>query len=153
VPQFLRGHRPGRCEAREIVFRAVPAPPGSLAATPPAPGMRGRPGRTLTAALLTAADGLRHVRMLDEALRFPPRSVGVGDLVSGTVKGGRARVVLSGAELVPGVRVSGSVSAGSARLKVSGTAAAPGLVRVAHGRVSGRLGGTAFAARPVRPLG
>ena len=150
VPQFLRGRRPGRCTARETVFRAVPAPPASLAATPPAPAVRGRPGRTLTAALLTAADGLRHVRMLDEALRFPPRSVGVGGLLGGTVKGGDERVVLSGAELVSGVRVSGSVSARSARLKVGGTAAAAGFIRVARGRVAGRLGGRGLH-RPPRP--
>jgi hypothetical protein len=133
------------------VFRAVPAPPGSLAATPPAPGVRGGAGRTLTAALLTAADGLRHVRMIDEALRFPPRSVTVGGFAGGTIKGGRQRVVLTGAELVPGVRVSGSVSARSARLKVAAPTGA-GFVRVARGRASGRLGGVAFAGRPVRSL-
>jgi hypothetical protein len=115
-------------------------------------GLRGRAGRTVAALDVTLDD-------LTFAL-----SPGLGSPLSGAgLRGGsfalrRRAFVLSGLQVVPGVRVSGRLPRrGSARLRISGAHAARGRLRISPtGAVRGRLGGHRVRGRlragPPRPL-
>ena len=127
-------------------------PPASFAALPPAAGLAGRAGRTVSAIDATL-DFLDFA--MSPALGLAPRG--------GGLRGGafslRPRLSLRGFVVVPGVRVSGwERRDGTLMLRVRGASAAPGSVRVARsGSLRGRLGGRRVAARlanrPPRPLG
>jgi len=141
-----------RCPRVPTDVPATDVPPTSLAELPPAAGLDGRAGRTVSAVDAT-------LDFLDFAL-----SPALGlDAAGGGLRGGsyrlRPRLALRGFVVVPGVRISGyERRGGSLVLRVRGSAAARGSVRVSNGgRLSGRLGGRRVAARlasrPPQPLG
>jgi hypothetical protein len=150
---FLRG-RPASapCPRVPTEVPATGVPPTSLRQLAAVPGVSGRAGRTL-AALDVTLDDLTFA--LSPALGSP--------LTGGGLRGGgfrlrRHAIVLTGLQVVPGVRVSGLLPRhGSARLRISGAHAARGRVRLApSGVVRGRLGGHKVRGRlragPPRPV-
>lgn len=107
-----------------------PVAPRSLAATPPAPGVRGARGRVLAAAVGTVDD-------VRESL-LQVQGAGLADRRGGGLRGGTwalsgpTGVVLAGARWVPGVAVSGRLSSRLGRYRGSVRVRAP------HG-LGGRL--------------
>ena len=117
------------------LLRPTPLPPARLADIAPARGERGRPGRTLEAAVLTLADFYRQL-----AFRRSPRSpagqlghlssLRVGGLRAGWAAVTKSELVLHDYSYVPGVTVSGKISAAEIVLHVGGAAAAPGTLHL-----------------------
>jgi pimeloyl-ACP methyl ester carboxylesterase len=147
---FLGGQPVPGCPRR--ARRPLPSAallPADLAGLRPAPGTRGRPGRTATAVGATVHGVERAaVRALTDALgraravRVPGLRRGVAVLRGGTL-------TLRDVEWVRGVRVSGRLGDGGARLVVAGPAAAPGVLTRGAGRtLRGTLGGERVAVRP-----
>lgn len=142
VLQFFAGQAVAPCEPT-----GNPVPPAPVAPTHtsrlPGTGSDDRIGRSITAALLTAADVRRQViGDLLELGRFPRRD--------GGLRGGRVTIDSSGrmrlrdVVYVPGVRISGSVpfSTGGTRvLRIAGDRAARGRITVTPRAISGRVGG------------
>jgi hypothetical protein len=126
------------------ILRPMPVPPARLLDVPPAPGNRGRPGRTLQAVALTLADLGRQLT-LQVLARLAQGSLGapdVGGLRAGYAGPGPGELLLHGYSYVPGVVVSGKLSSDSLRLHVSGAAAAPGALHTGPGQqLIGTLGG------------
>jgi hypothetical protein len=137
-----------RCPRVPTGVPATGVPPTSLAQLPPAAGLQGRVGRTVSAVDAT-------LDFLAFAL-----SPALGENRGGGLRGGRyrsgRRLELHDVVVVPGVRLSGSEGrSGTLRLRVRGAAAARGRVRItSRGRLRGRLGGRAVRAPLVnRPPG
>jgi len=127
------------------VSTGVPAtgvPPTSLAQLPPAAGLAGKVGQTVSAvdATLDFVDFA-----LSPAIDFTGRG---GGLRGGSYRLKR-RLSLRGVVVVPGVRVSGrQLRSGALALRVGGSAAAHGRVEVSRrGRLTGRLGGRRVRAQ------
>jgi pimeloyl-ACP methyl ester carboxylesterase len=150
VRTWLNGGVPSeRCARVPPAIRPAPRAPRSLAAVAPAPGSRGKRGRTLTAAGETLADALAIVRHAWGRGEGPIRGLRGGRLVPYS-----EGVVLERYSYVPGVWLSGRVAYtafgeyGPKRLdgavRVGGAAAAKGTL-VAEVRLRGTLEG-----RPVR---
>ena len=150
---FFAGRPVRRRCPRDPELDLPPDPPAplSLREVPPAPGLGGKPGRTVNAVLLTAGDGFFALlsTIFDEIL--DPRAgrrVSAGGLRGGWVSVGRDGIVFHRLSYVPGVTVSGRVVQRegrlgvAARFRVGGRAAARGALRIdADGRIAGRLGG------------
>jgi pimeloyl-ACP methyl ester carboxylesterase len=147
--QLLRflADRAGRARCPRVATGVPPTavPPTALAQLPPAAGLSGRVGRTVSAVDATL-DFLDFAR--SPALHGQARG---GGLRGGRYAGAR-RLRLHGFVVVPGVRIGGAQAAsGALRLRVRGAAAAHGTVRVTRrGRLSGRLGGQRVRARLVQ---
>jgi hypothetical protein len=140
--RFLAG-RSVRSTCPRVPTRVPPLPilPSSFSQLRPAPGMRGRVGRTVTAVAVTVND---LAFTLSPAFLW---SSGSG-LRGGTYRAGRRSVKLNRLRVVPGVRVSGTVLGdGRMRLRVSGSEAADGTLRVTRNRLVGRLGGQKVSRR------
>jgi pimeloyl-ACP methyl ester carboxylesterase len=119
------------------VRTGVPAtgvPPVSLASVRPEPGLPPRVGRTVGALRATLAD----LRLLLSPAVLQEAG---GGLRGGTWRLRGARLVLRRLRVVRGVAVSGRVGRRAAVLRVTGRRAARGRIRVAGGRLRGRLGG------------
>ncbi len=120
----------------------APLAPARLADVAPAPGSRGRPGRTLRAAQLTLADVIRQETVhalsdlsLEGELRF-------GGLRTGWVHATSKALTLHDYSYIPGVLVSGTIVEGKAVLRIGGSTAAHGTLRLgAHQTLTGTLGG------------
>ena len=139
------------CASATNLFAPTPVSPTRLAYVSPPPGLRGRPGRTLTAVLDTIVDLSRQVigATLQAAQELPSGSS------FGGLRGGYARLSSTAATLrrysvVPGVALSGTfpVRNGSlqpATVSVGGTRASTGTVTfTGHSFVTGRLGRRRF---------
>jgi pimeloyl-ACP methyl ester carboxylesterase len=157
--RFLAGRGAGECTSLERSIGenppAEPLAPLRLRDVAPARGVGGRPGRTLTAAVLTVFDSLS-------------QSGGIFGLVfsdDGVVRGGGlrggswelrlgerdVRFAFNDDQYVPGVRVSGRgtiLPDPRLRLKVRGSSAARGTVVIDAEGAHGALGGRRFAVRP-----
>ena len=143
LERFLSG-KPvrARCPRVPTDVPATAVPPTALGQLPPANGLTGRVGRTVSAVDAT-------FDFLDFVLSPAVDLYGSGGgLRGGSYALGR-RLSLRGLVVVPGVRVSGrELRSGTLRLRVGGTAAARGRVSVsARGRLTGRLGGRRVRAR------
>ena len=145
------------CASTTDPFAPTPVTPTRLAYVRPAPGLGGRPGRTLTAVLDTIIDLNRQVvgATLQSSQELP------GGSSFGGLRGGYAEltpraVLLRRFSFVAGVELSGAFpivngELQTASIRVSGAAAAPGTVRIGSGlRVSGTLGGRHFALNLAR---
>lgn len=142
VARFFAGQPVTPCATSANPFSPTPVAPTRLERLP-GTGATGKVGRTVTAALRTAADMRRQViGDLLVAGRLPRR---VGGLRGGraTVSAG-GRLTLAHVVYVPGVRVSGTVplNAGGAQvLRIGGRKAARGNLTITPSSISGRLGG------------
>jgi pimeloyl-ACP methyl ester carboxylesterase len=147
--RFLSG-KPVRARCPRVPTRvpATAVPPTALSQLPPAAGLTGDVGRTVSAVDAT-------LDYVDFALSPALDALGVG----GGLRGGTFRLAgrlrLRGVVVVPGVRVTGGERAsGALRLRVAGRAAAAGRVEIsARGRLEGRLGGRRVRARLANPPG
>jgi pimeloyl-ACP methyl ester carboxylesterase len=142
VAQFFTGQPVTPCAQSGNPFSPTPVAPTRLERVQ-ATGGAGKVGRTVTAAIRTAADMRRQViGDLLEAGRLPKRL--------GGLRGGRATVTsggtlaLTNVVYVPGVLVSGTVPLDSSApqiLRVNGAKGAHGDLTVTPARITGRLGG------------
>lgn len=142
VRQFFAGEPVTPCAAGPPQFPPAPVAPTRLDRLP-GTGSGDRAGRSITAALLTAADVRRQVvGDLLELGRFPRRDSGL--------RGGRVtisstgRMRLSDVVYVPDVRISGTVPfpAGATQvLTIAGRGVARGRITVSATSITGRVGG------------
>jgi pimeloyl-ACP methyl ester carboxylesterase len=126
----------------------TPLPPKRLADVAPAPGSRGKPGRTLAAVALTLGDFDRLLELQVLAQLGSggqgTTSLDVGGLRAGWAGLAAGKLVLHGYSYVPGVTVSGEITQEKIALSVGGAAAAHGILRLgAHRTLTGVLGGQA----------
>ena len=145
IAQFFREGTATACPSTAPLVRPLPEPVRRLADLPVTARIRGRTGRTLTAAMRTRSDAL--AQALGAQLAGRTRA---GGLRGGTVVLRGDDVVLRGFQYVGGVRVSGVFPADSsrARLRITGSGARGTLVFHRDGRVTGRLGGRTIRVRP-----
>jgi pimeloyl-ACP methyl ester carboxylesterase len=144
--RFVAGEQVrSRCRRVPTDVPPTGVPPIALGRLPPAAGLHGSAGRTVSAVDATL-DFLDFAR--SPALHGQARG---GGLRGGRYAGAR-RLRLHGFVVVPGVRIGGAQAAsGTLRLHVRGAAAAHGTVRVTRGgRLSGRLDGQRVRARLVQ---
>ncbi|QEC49472.1 alpha/beta fold hydrolase [Baekduia soli] len=141
------------CAGLSNAVAVLPRPARALGEYRSAPGVGGRRGRVLFAALDTVTDG--QVGAL-QALYAGYRRLEGGGLRGGwyAASSSAVRLTLHADQLVPGVRVSGTVSAagdrtqGVLRVDAAGTGA-DGLLRIgSRGVVTGTLGGRAVRYDP-----
>jgi len=142
MQQFFAGRRVAPCAAGGERLAAAPVAPLHLSRLP-GTGSSDQVGRSITAALRTAADVRRQViGDLLELGRLPRRD---GGLRAGRVTiGATGRMTLRGVVYVPGVTISGSVpfSPGATHiLRLGGSRAARGLITVTPRSITGRVGG------------
>jgi pimeloyl-ACP methyl ester carboxylesterase len=110
--------------------------------------VRGRRGRTVSAAALTVFDVLE--QSADSLLTNPLGIIRGGGLRGGRYYETRNSIALRDVVYIPGVHVTGEVtSGGTATLQISGKSAAGGHIRIKRGRVTGVLGGSAIRGRLV----
>ena len=145
VDDFFSGRALRKCPPRRREFPPVPIAPRKLSELAPQVGVRGRPGRTVSAVGLTLIDALDHI-FSAAVLASPDQDVlHVGGLRAGYARAGLRTLELHGMEYVPGVRVSGTLRIAREPhgvLRVTGGAASRGrLVLRRDGSVVGRLGG------------
>jgi pimeloyl-ACP methyl ester carboxylesterase len=147
VRRFLTARRPPRACPHAGRLHPTPRDPTSLRAVPPAPGTRGRPGRTLAAVRRTYQDALH---LFFERLLTQPATDDSFRYAAGGLRAGSSVFTLNRARLrrliyVPGVRVSGRLRSVSifpdGVLRVAGRAAAHGTLRIHSGVMVGRLAG------------
>jgi hypothetical protein len=117
------------------------------------PGVRGLPGKTLTAFARTLDDVTLSAVL---ALLDAPGTAGTiraGGLRAGrfTLSRATGALELKGLSYVPGVVVSGRGKPGDSTWVVSGSRAARGTLTLANGRVTGTLAGVAID-RPLAAL-
>jgi hypothetical protein len=131
-----------------------PVPPSSIRRLAPFPGLSGKRGRTVTAALLTFVDAFPDV--LSSALNAQPTPSGA--IQVGGLRGGHYTLSGDGLHLdrvvyVPGVIVTGAIrfvgtNGVEARFRISGPAAAHGTITLDENlHVSGTLDGRSFQLR------
>lgn len=135
--------QPCRAAPAPVLERPTPLPPARLGDVPAAKGNFGRPGRTLSAVLLTLSDfgyqvAVQALAQVEEQAgglslsTFTP-PLRVGGLRSGWGELAAGRFTLHGYSYVPGVTVSGEITAERTALTVGGPAAAPGSLSAASG--------------------
>lgn len=148
---FFSGLPVSACTSTTDAFAPTPVSPTRLAYLSTPRGLRGRPGRTLTAVLDTLVDLSRQVISATlQADQELPSGSSFGGLRGGyaTLAPGSVRLVRY--SFVSGVALSGTfpVSEGQlqpATIAIGGSAAARGRVAFTlHSYVSGRLGGRRF---------
>jgi pimeloyl-ACP methyl ester carboxylesterase len=144
---FLANGPVANCPRADRLIEPASFIPAHIGSLPPAPGVGGLPGRTLTAFGATLADSTR--QLLRTVLGGPRR---VGGLRRGTVTLSAprripfraGRLTLRNYETVVGVRVSGALIASDplrARFTISGPSAAAGTLTLTSDRITGTLGG------------
>ncbi|MFN8201307.1 MAG: alpha/beta fold hydrolase [Solirubrobacteraceae bacterium] len=156
LSRFFAGRRAGDpCARSWYAVPPQPVAPVSLATTPAAPGVGGRRGQVLAAAVGAVHD-VREAALQLEASGLSDRRG--GGLRAGRWRTvGRTRFVLRAVSWVPGVRVSGRIDSRLGRyrgtVRVDGPGRMDGVLRFArrHG-MTGRLGGrrVQLPARAVR---
>jgi pimeloyl-ACP methyl ester carboxylesterase len=142
VAQFFAGQPIAQCAAGGNPFSPTPVVPTRLSRLP-GTGGASKVGRTVTAAIRTAADIRRQViGDLIQAGRLPRR---IGGLRGGHASiAGRGTIRLRRVVYVPGVEVSGTVpldAGGAQQLTIGGDNAAAGKLLISLTRITGRLGG------------
>jgi pimeloyl-ACP methyl ester carboxylesterase len=151
VGAFFTGAAIQPCTSSKNVFAPTPMAPRKLAYVRAPAGLKGKPGRTLTAVLDAIVDLDRQVvaATLQAEQELPSGSS------FGGLRGGYARLTSTAATLkrfsfVAGVALSGTFPVKNhelqpATIRISGASAASGAVRLsADKRVSGTLGGVRF---------
>jgi pimeloyl-ACP methyl ester carboxylesterase len=151
VSAFFTSGAVAPCKSSTDTFAPTPISPTKLAYVPAPPGLRGRPGRTLTAVLDTLVDLSRQVisATLQADQELPSGSS------FGGLRGGYARLTASAATLqrysfVGGVELDGVFPVREGQLQpatiaISGAQASRGKVTFSLSkRVSGTLGGRRF---------
>jgi hypothetical protein len=153
VRDFLAGRPVVRCTGRRRVVPPTPLPPSSVRALRPVPGVRGLPGKTLTAFARTLDDVT-----LSAVLALLDAPGTAGTIQAGGLRAGRftlsratGALELRGLSYVPGVVVSGRGKPGDSTWVISGSRAARGTLTLANGRVTGTLAGVAID-RPLAAL-
>lgn len=151
VKAFFGGLTVQPCTATNDLFSPTPITPGRLSSVKALPGLRDKPGRTVTAVLDTIVDLSRQV--IGATLQFE-QALPSGSSFGG-LHGGYARLTSTSARLnrfsfVEGVEVTGSFTLQNGKLKpalmrISGGAAAHGSILIGSSqRVSGTLEGRRF---------
>ncbi|MEA2217818.1 MAG: hypothetical protein QOJ35_444 [Solirubrobacteraceae bacterium] len=141
IRQFFVGEAVTPCAATDNPFSPTPVAPTHFDRLKPT-GRKGKIGRTITAALRTAADMRRQI--IGDALeagRLPGRA---GGLRGGRVVVRNEVITLFDVIYVPGVRVSGSVpldGSGTQVLRLRGPKGARGKLTVTPTTVTGHLDG------------
>ncbi len=151
VQAFFAGTPVQPCGRAINHFAPTPVTPRRLVYIHPPPALRGRPGKTLTAALDAILDLERLVisATLEEDAELPIGS-SFGGLHGGYARLGSSGVVLRSFTFVPGVQLSATIPVRNGRLqpatiRVSGSQAARGTIRLVSAKsVSGTLGGVRF---------
>ncbi|HLI33100.1 MAG TPA: alpha/beta hydrolase [Solirubrobacteraceae bacterium] len=151
VALFFAGAPVGSCPASRNPFAPTPIPPQSVNRLRGQPGVAGRAGQTVTAALDTflALDRIVIAATL-QAERSLPSGVSFGGLYGGYARLSATGVRLVRLSFIPGVTLSGDLPVRAGKLlerplQVGGAAAAHGSILIsASGSVSGDLGGHRF---------
>ncbi len=148
---FFAGSPVQPCGATVDMFAPTPLTPTKLAYVHPPPGLAGRAGQTLVAALDTLVDFNRQVigatLQADQEL---PSGASFGGLRGGFARLTSAHAIMRDFAFVPGVQLTATFPIHDGRLqtatvRISGSAAAPGTIRVGSTtKVSGTLGGKHF---------
>jgi pimeloyl-ACP methyl ester carboxylesterase len=152
VTAFFAGSGVQPCKPVPDFFSPTPITPTRLAYVQPVPGLRGKPGRTLTAVLDTLVDLERQViGATIEAQQELPSGSSFGGLHGGYARLSSSAVRLHRLTFVAGVQLNGNLpttSGGrihSITVRIAGSAAAHGTVTIASGqRATGALGGVRF---------
>jgi pimeloyl-ACP methyl ester carboxylesterase len=139
------------CTSTTNIFSPTPVAPRKLASVHSLPGLRGRPGRTLTAVLDAIVDLDRQVVAATlQAEQELPSGSSFGGLRGGSARLTPSAATLRGFSFVSGVALSGTFPVKDhelqpATIRISGAKAAAGTVRLsANKRVTGTLGGRRF---------
>ncbi|HWG08785.1 MAG TPA: alpha/beta hydrolase [Solirubrobacteraceae bacterium] len=145
------------CSVAPNPFAPTPVAPRKLAYVHPPPGLRGKPGRTLTAVLDAIVDLDRQVVAATlQAEQELPSGSSFGGLRGGYAKITSTAATLHNFSFVSGVKLSGTFPVRNhelqpATIRISGASAAPGSVRLSSNkRVTGMLGGTRFSVSLAR---
>jgi pimeloyl-ACP methyl ester carboxylesterase len=151
VVAFFGGTPIQQCTSSTNIFAPTPIAPRRLAYVHPPAGLRGKPGRTLTAVLDAILDLDRQVVAATlQAEQELPSGSSFGGLRGGYARLTSSAATLKGFSFVSGVALSGTFPVKNhelqpATIRISGAAAARGTVRLsANKRVSGTLGGRRF---------
>ncbi len=154
VNAFFAGTPVQPCKAGPDLFAPTPVTPTKLQYVRSTPGVSGRNGRTLTAALDTILDIDRQiVGATLQANQTLPSGAGFGGLRGGYARVNGRSVRLSRYSLLPGVELSGAFTLHDGKLqgtavRIEGPAAATGTLSLGSGnRVTGTLSGKRFSAR------
>jgi pimeloyl-ACP methyl ester carboxylesterase len=130
--------KPCRPAPPSPLLRVVPLAPKRLADVAPAPGTRGKPGRTLQAVALTLADFNRQLALQEltqlESGSLAATTLDVGGLHAGWAAFAAGKLTLHAYSYVPGVTVSGEIGAEIVQLSIGGKAAAHGTLRLGASR-------------------
>lgn len=150
VGAFFAGTAIQPCTSANI-FAPTPIAPRKLAYVHAPSGLRGKPGRTLTAVLDAILDLDRQVVAATlQAQQELPSGSSFGGLRGGYAKLTPSAAILKGFSFVSGVGLSGTFPVRNhelqpATIRISGASASPGTVRLsANKRVTGTLGGKHF---------
>jgi pimeloyl-ACP methyl ester carboxylesterase len=153
VGAFFTGAAVQPCSAATAnAFAPTPVAPRKLAYVRAPAGLRGKPGRTLTAVLDAVVDLDRQVVAATlQAEQELPNGSSFGGLRGGYAKLTSTAAVLKSFSFVTGVGLSGTFPVKDhelqpATIRISGSSAAAGYVRLsADKRVTGMLGGKRFS--------
>jgi pimeloyl-ACP methyl ester carboxylesterase len=153
VGAFFTGAAVQPCSATTVnTFAPTPVAPRKLAYVRAPAGLRGKPGRTLTAVLDAVVDLDRQVVAATlQAEQELPNGSSFGGLRGGYAKLTSTAAVLRNFSFVTGVGLSGAFPVKDhelqpATIRIAGSSAAPGFVRLsADKRVTGTLGGKRFS--------
>jgi len=151
VGAFFTGAAVQPCSASIDVFAPTPVAPRKLAYVRAPAGLRGKPGRTLTAVLDAVVDLDRQVVAATlQAEQELPSGSSFGGLRGGYARITATAAVLKSFSFVKGVGLSGTFPVKNhelqpATIRIAGASAASGSVRLsADKHVSGTLGGERF---------
>jgi pimeloyl-ACP methyl ester carboxylesterase len=151
VGAFFAGAPVQPCTATTNVFAPTPVAPRRLAYVHAPSGLRGKPGRTLTAVLDAIVDLDRQVVAATlQAESELPNGSSFGGLRGGYARLTSTAATLRGFSFVKGVTLTGAFPVRNhelqpATIRISGSSATHGTVRLsANKRVSGTLGGKRF---------
>jgi pimeloyl-ACP methyl ester carboxylesterase len=153
VGAFFAGTPVQPCSAATVnTFAPTPVAPRKLAYVHAPAGLRGKPGRTLTAVLDAVVDLDRQVVAATlQAEQELPNGSSFGGLRGGYAKLTSTAAVLRNFSFVTGVGLSGTFPVKDhelqpATIRISGSSAASGFVKLsADKRVTGTLGGKRFS--------
>ncbi|MFI4990082.1 MAG: alpha/beta fold hydrolase [Solirubrobacterales bacterium] len=139
------------CTTTANMFAPTPVAPRKLAYLRSPPGLRGKPGRTLTAVLDAIVDLDRQVVAATlQAEQELPSGSSFGGLRGGYAKLTATAATLRNFSFVAGVKLSGTFPVSNhelqpATIRISGAGAAQGSVRLSSNKhVTGTLGGKRF---------
>jgi len=153
VGAFFAGTAVQQCTSTTNIFAPTPVAPRKLAHVHAPAGLRGKPGRTLTAVLDAILDLDRQVvaATLEAEQELPAGRASAG--CARLRQADSSAAILRGFSFVSGVALSGSFPVKNhqlqpATIRISGASAARGTVRLStNKRVTGTLGGKRFDVR------